>query len=124
MISSRNQHGQVNGVHKRQGAGQEPVQCTPDEISAEDEPLVSSLTLGSCQLGEVVVWLEVWQEATGFLVGVDRVCGILFFHGFKVMVPPGELNQLVELENQTGNKIAILRTDLPHRPLLQRTINQ
>jgi len=122
LISSRNQHGQVNSVNKSPGTGQEPLQSSPGEASEVDGLHDNNCAMGGDGSSEPVVWLEVWQEAAGVLLGVDRVYGVLCFQGFKVMVPPRELYYQTELENLIGYKIAILRTDLPHRPILQRTI--
>lgn len=122
LISSKNQPDQDNGVHRSPGTGQEPLQSSPGDASIEDGLSGSGSSMGGDESDEKVVWLEPWQEASGVLLGVDRVCGVLCFQGFKVMVPPRELKHLTELENLIGYKIAILRTDLPHRPILQRTI--
>ena len=122
LISSRNQHDQDNRGPKSPDTGQEPLQN-----STGDAPKVDGLSDNNCAMngdesGEPVVWLEVWQEAAGILLDVNRVYGVLSFQGFKVRVPPRELYYQTELENLIGHKIAILRTDLHNKPLLQRTI--
>lgn len=67
-----------------------------------------------------VTRLGEWQEALGVLVDVDRVNGVIAFRSFKIIVPPRELEYLRDLEALTGNRVGILRTDEPSRPLLAR----
>ena len=65
-------------------------------------------------------WLKVWSEALGVLQRVDRVSGVMSFKGLLVAVPPKELETLPDLEAYIGERVGLLRTDLPHRPLCVR----
>ena len=80
----------------------------------------ASSTLFSVQSQVSVLRLGQWQEALGVLVGVDRDAGVIAFQSFKIIVPPRELEYLRDLEALTGNRVGILRTDEPSRPLLAR----
>lgn len=64
--------------------------------------------------------LDVWQEVLGVLQSIDRVSGVMSFRGLLVAVPPKELETLPDLEAYIGERVGLLRTDIPHRPLCVR----
>lgn len=68
----------------------------------------------------LVTRLGEWQEVIGVLRSVDRISGVITFRNLRVIVPPRELEALRDLESFTGRRVGILRTDLPHKPLLLR----
>lgn len=65
-------------------------------------------------------WQKVWSEVLGILQSVDRVSGVMSFKGLLVAVPPRELETLPDIETYIGERVGLLRTDIPHRSLCLR----
>jgi hypothetical protein len=70
--------------------------------------------------GVRTVLLDVWVEVIGVLLSADIARGLVYFKELVVLVPPGELLTLVDLGTFVGNRVRLLRTDIPHRPLCIR----
>lgn len=70
--------------------------------------------------------LEPWQEARGMLKKLDREDDyvVLDFGKFKVSLNPVEVRTISDQLNKglVGRRLAILRTDLPDKPLLVRRL--
>lgn len=69
--------------------------------------------------------LEPWNEASGRLRKVlnEESCLILDFGRFRIKLGQAESEAIrMGLMERTGKRISILRTDLPDRPILMRTL--
>jgi hypothetical protein len=70
--------------------------------------------------------LEPWEEARGMLKELDHEDDyvVLDFDKFKIHLDPIEVRTICDQLNKglVGRRIAILRTDLPDKPLLVRRL--
>ena len=72
---------------------------------------------------ETIKILDPWEEACGTLKAVrdERPNLVLDFGKFSIKLRSNESATIRnELESKIGSRIAVLRTDLPDRPLVMR----
>jgi hypothetical protein len=75
------------------------------------------------------IWLKEWEEVVGTYQGIEEDVGIsVVFDGFKVGFNPESTEVEIirkKLEKVTaGVSIAILKTDIPEKPLVVRIIKE
>ncbi len=69
--------------------------------------------------------LDVWQEAIGTFRGfeTDELAVTVFLDDLRLIFPEDMKGAIKpQLHGKKGRKIAILRTDIPDKPVLVRTI--
>ena len=68
-----------------------------------------------------IVFLKPWDEAVGLLVDVLEEDSMLQFENFTVVLRPDEFDEIKRISAYIGERVSVLKTDIPEYPLLIRS---